>query len=330
MHSRQRRPLLSAPNIAVTISSSGTRPISWRTAPLAVIAAGGLLASGCGLLAGPSRAAIGAPPAVLNAENVSFPSTSGSEIHAWLSRGKLGAGAVLLLHGVASNRTSMRGRAIFLHRMGFTVLAPDFQAHGESPGKHVTYGARESLDAAAAMKYLNANVPGERVGVIGISMGGAAALLGNGPLPADAFVLESVYPTIRQAVSNRLDTWLGPLGGVARLFTSGLIELFKSETGVAEMELQPIARIGQIHASLLLITGSADPYTPLAEADSLFAHAQPPKQFWVVCGAGHEDLYAYQPIEYERRVGGFLVEQLRSSPASGSSVERREGRARDR
>jgi fermentation-respiration switch protein FrsA (DUF1100 family) len=295
-----------------------------------VIAAVGLLSSGCGLIAGPSRAAIGAPPAVLNAENVSFPSTSGSEIHAWFSRGRPGAGAVLLLHGVGSNRTSMGGRAIFLHHLGFTVLAPDFQAHGESPGKNVTYGARESLDAAAAMKYLNANVPGERVGVIGISMGGAAALLGDGPLAADAFVLESVYPTIRQAVNNRLDTWLGPLGGVARLFTSGMIQLFKSKTGVAETELQPIARIGQIRAPLLLITGSADPYTPLAEADSLFARARAPKLFWAVRGAGHQDLYAYQPIEYERRVGAFLVEHLRGSPAGGSTVERPEGRARDR
>jgi pimeloyl-ACP methyl ester carboxylesterase len=114
---------------------------------LVVIAAVGLFSLGYVLLAGPSRAAIEAPPAVLKAENVSFPSTSGSEIHAWLSRGKPGAGAVLLLHGVSANRTSMLGRAIFLHELGFTVLAPDFQANGESPGDHVTYGARESFDA---------------------------------------------------------------------------------------------------------------------------------------------------------------------------------------
>lgn len=278
--------------------------------PRWVIAAGALLSSGC-VLAGPSRAVIGVPPPVLNAENVAFPSASGSEIHAWLSRGKAGAGAVLLLHGVGSNRNSMRGRAIFLHDLGFTVLAPDFQAHGESPGDHVTYGARESLDAAAAVRYLHDNEPGERIGVIGVSMGGAAALLGAGPLAVDAFVLESVYPTIRQAVDDRLETWLGPLGGVARLFTPGLIALFKSKTGVAESELQPIARIGEIHAPLLLITGTADPYTPIAEADSLFAHAPAPKLLWALSGAGHEDLYANQATEYEKRVGGFLVEHLR-------------------
>src|SRR4029079_3179884 len=119
------------------------------------------------------------------------------------ARGRAGGGAVLLLHGVGANRGAMLNRAEFLHDAGFTVLAPDFQAHGESEGEHVTYGARESLDAAAAVAYLYAVAPSERVGVIGVSMGGAASLLGLGPVRANAFVLESVYPTIRQAVSNR-------------------------------------------------------------------------------------------------------------------------------
>jgi esterase/lipase len=104
----------------------------------------------------------------------------------------------------------MLGRAEFLHAMGFTVLAPDFQGNGESPGEHVTFGARESLDAAAALAFLDSAAHGERVGAIGVSMGGAASLLGPGPLPVSALVLESVYPTIRDAVRDRITAWTGP------------------------------------------------------------------------------------------------------------------------
>jgi pimeloyl-ACP methyl ester carboxylesterase len=225
------------------------------------------------MLAGASPASITPPPAQLGAETVVFSSGSGSHIHAWLSRGRVGAGAVLLLHGVGSNRMSMLARATFLHHAGFTVLAPDFQAHGESPGEHATFGALESLDAAAAMEYLRSAAPGERVGVIGVSMGGAATLLGPGPISANAFVLESVYPTIRQAVSDRLGTWFGPLSWFGRQLTSPVIDLVGSQVGVAESELQPIARIGTIGGPLLLISGTADPYTPLVEAESLYAHA---------------------------------------------------------
>lgn len=215
----------------------------------------------------------------------------------------------------------MLGRAQFLHNAGFTVLAPDFQAHGESPGEHVTFGARESLDAAAAMAYLRDAVPGERVGVIGVSMGGAATLLGPGPLSANAFVLESVYPTIREAVSDRLATWFGPFSGIGRWFTSAVIGVVGSEIGVSESELQPIDRIGRIGAPLLLLSGTDDHYTPLAEAESLYAHAPPKKSFWAVVGAGHEDLHDYGRAEYERRVGDFLARCLRTgtptSPSAG-------------
>jgi fermentation-respiration switch protein FrsA (DUF1100 family) len=161
-------------------------------------------------------------------------------------------------------------------------------------------------------------MPAERVGVIGISMGGAAALLGPGPLDANAFVLESVYPTIRQAVSDRLGTWLGPLGGVARLFTPAVLHFVGDEVGVRETELRPIDQIARLRAPLLFLAGTADPYTPLAEAESLYARAPAPKTYWPVQGAGHEDLYAYDKIEYERRVGGFLFRALR---ASGTAPE---------
>jgi fermentation-respiration switch protein FrsA (DUF1100 family) len=161
------------------------------------------------------------------------------------------------------------------------------------------------------MTFLRGAMPGERVGVIGISMGGAAALLGAGPLDANAFVLESVYPTIRQAVSDRLAIWLGPLGGFARVFTPAVIHVVGNEIGVTETELRPIDRIGGLRAPLLFLSGTADPYTPIAEAESLYARAPAPKDYWPVKGAGHEDLFAFDSVQYERRVGGFLSRELR-------------------
>lgn len=279
------------------------------------------LSPGC-MLANPSRATVGPAPADLGARTVSYASASGSTIRAWYVPGDPGNGAVLLLHGVNSNRTSMLARARFLHDDGFTILAPDFEAEGESTGDHITFGARESLDAAASMRFLRRAMPNEKIGVIGVSMGGAAALLGPGPLDANAFVLESVYPTIQQAVSDRLGTWFGPLGGIARLFTSSVIHVVGNEVGVTAADLQPIDRIARIRAPLLLLAGTADPYTPIIEADSLYARAPQPKSYWPVLGAGHEDLYAYAPAEYQRRVGGFLMRTLRTGEAVASGRQR--------
>ena len=273
-----------------------------------------MLSTGC-MLASPSQAVVGPGPTALGAETVTFPSASGSTIHAWFVRGRSGAGAILLLHGAGANRTAMLSRALFFKRQGYTVLAPDFQANGESPGHHVTFGLLESFDARAAANFLRRVAPGDRIGVIGVSMGGAATLLGRAPLRADALVLESVYPTIRQATSDRLATWFGPLAGLGRLLTPALIDVVGSDIGVTADELRPIARIGDVHEPVMILSGTEDPYTPLAEADSLYAHAPEPKTFWAVPGATHEDLHAYAPAEYERRVGRFFARYLRGSKA---------------
>lgn len=277
-------------------------------AATAVSIVGVSVLASCGL-ARPDQSRIGVAPVALGADTVSFPSASGSTIHAWFARGQTGAGAVLLLHGVGDDRRAMIERARFLRIAGYSVLIPDFQGHGESAGAHITFGALESLDAAAALDYLHVHAPGERAGVIGVSMGGAAALVGpSGPLPVDALVLESVYPTIRDAVRDRLRAWLGPVGPA---LTTPLLSFVGREIGVSAEELRPLDRIGSVASPVLIAAGTEDRYTPIAETRALYASAPSPKELWVVAGAGHVDLHAFAPAEYERRIGSFLSRNLR-------------------
>ena len=262
------------------------------------------------VLARPARANVYLPPDVGGVSEVAFPSQSGSTLRAWYAPGRAGFGAVVLLHGVGSNRTSMLSRLRFLHARGYAVLAPDFQAHGESPGEHVTFGARESLDALASVQFLRNSAPNERLGLIGVSMGGAAALVGPKPLDVDAMVLESVYPTLRDAVSDRLKVWLGPAGLLGPAIAPILIGVVGPEIGVDADHLRPIERIASVREPVLMLAGSDDQYTPIEESLALFARIKSPKRFWEVYGAGHVDLHDFAPADYERVVGAFLAEQL--------------------
>ena len=118
----------------------------------------------------------------LPVETVSIDSASGARLAGWFLRGEPGRGAVLLLHGITDNRMKMVERMRFLNREGFATLAIDFQAHGMSEGRFITVGARESFDARAAAQWLRARLPKEKIGVIAISLGGAAALIGDEPM----------------------------------------------------------------------------------------------------------------------------------------------------
>jgi len=261
-------------------------------------------------LSAPAGAVVGNLPSDLHGTAVEFASESGATLHGWLIPGKTGGGAIVLMHGVRANRLSMTDRARFLARAGYTVLLFDFQAHGESTGTHITFGYLESMDAKSAVRYLRAKAPGERVGVIGVSMGGAATLLSWPPLDVDAMVLEMVYPTINQAIGNRLAMRLGKAG---KLMVPLLTWQLKPRLGVSASELRPIDKVGQIDAAKLFIAGSEDKYTPLYESRQLFASARDPKELWIVNGAGHQDLYRLEPQEYERRILEFFSRYLASS-----------------
>lgn len=279
------------------------RVLTFAAFALAILAAATVYWLG-GRLAEPQLRPVGAPPVELGCSDVSFPSASGSTISGWFCPGVERRGSVLLLPGVRATRLSMVERGRFLHHAGYSVLLIDFQATGESPGDHITFGWLESRDARAAVNFLRTARPGEPVAVIGTSLGGAASVLADPPLPIDALVLEAVYPTIEQATGNRLAIRFGPAG---RLAAPLLLFQLPFRLGVGLDSLRPADRIGSLQVPLFVISGSEDRHTSREDTLFLYRRARPPKTLWLVPGAAHVDLHRFAGAEYERRVLAFLA-----------------------
>lgn len=246
-------------------------------------------------------------PADFPARVVSIPG-SGHVIAGWWLEKRKGAPVVLLLPAIRADRSSMLSRAKLLSRYGFSVLLVDLQAHGETPGSAITLGWLESADVQAAHAWLRRAAPSSRIGVIGCSLGGAAVLLGSQPSGFDAVVLEAVYPRVSRAVENRIRIRLGPLTPV---LTPLLLVQLKPRLHVSARELEPIRSIGRLGSPVLIVAGSRDEHTTLAESEELFQAAVQPKRLWVVNGARHQDFLSFDQAGYESGVVGFLVEYLR-------------------
>ena len=85
--------------------------------------------------------------------------------------------AVLLLHGIGENRTSMDVIAEqFFAPQGYVVLTVDARGHGNSGGQSTFVGARETSDYAAALSWLRLRpgVSDTRIGAMGFSLGGGS------------------------------------------------------------------------------------------------------------------------------------------------------------
>jgi dipeptidyl aminopeptidase/acylaminoacyl peptidase len=245
-------------------------------------------------------------PAGFSAEVVSIPGPGHVVAGWWIDSGP-GSPIVLLLHGVRADRSSMVPRAKLLEGHGFSVLLIDLQAHGETPGAAITFGHRESEDVVAARDWIRRRAPGRRIGVVGCSLGGASVLLGVQPSGFDAVVLEEVYARISQAVENRVRIRLGPLSPI---ITPLLLMQFQPRLHIEPSELEPIRFIARLGAPVLVVAGSEDAHTTLAESLELFQAAAEPKAMWVVEGARHQDFLAYDPRGYDAHVVEFLMETL--------------------
>ncbi len=260
------------------------------------------------LLTGPAPSAVETLSADFPVESVQIPALHDATVHGWLSYGKPGGGVVLLVHSMRSNRLEMLGRARLLSNLGYGVLFIDLHAHGETAGERITFGLREADSVAASVKFLRNTFPRERVGAIGASLGAAAIVLAKERLNLDAVILESLHPTLEEAVENRLKLHLGEYGSM--LLPVVLAQLsFYLDTSMNE--LSPINRIGDLNAPVLFISGTRDAHTTRHETERLYAAAKSPKELWIVPGAGHFNMHDYAGKEYERRITAFLSSYLR-------------------
>ena len=247
-------------------------------------------------------------PKDLAVEPVTFPSKSGATISAWLVQGATNRGVVILQHGIRADKSTLVERAKFLSRAGYAVLLFDFQAHGESPGQVITLGFLESRDSQAAVEFVKNKFPGKPVGVIGVSLGAAAAALANPPLDVQAMVLEMMFPTVEEATKDRIEMRLGSLG---RCLSPLLTTQIPFRAGCRVEDLSPIKSVAKITVPKLFLAGTADRETKFAEAQAIFTNAAEPKVFMAFEDARHQDLNHFAPEQYQKLVLDFLATYLK-------------------
>ncbi len=197
--------------------------------------------------------------------------------------------AAILCHGMGSSKESekfiMLGRD--LSARGVLALRFDFACSGESEGKfeEVTYSG-EAEDIAAAYDVV-AKSGVEKIGVVGSSMGGTAALLfaaGGSPLAALATIAAPVHPekfAERFLTEQQRREWraVGFIVHQGLRLNSTLLE------DVERIDVTAVAR--KISTPALVLHGDRDATVPVEEGRELYAGLAGPKRLVILRGADH-------------------------------------------
>lgn len=243
-------------------------------------------------------------------EDVSFLTEDGLTLRGWWVPAPGGRANVVFCHGQTSSRGQVRPLLPGLHAAGLNVLAFDFRAHGSSEGSLSYIGGQEWQDVQAAVRWCRTlGAPGLPVGVLGFSMGGAAALMAAADCPEIGAVWsDSAFARLDRAIRQHCRSVLGPVGG---LIERPVLRWGERMLRQRSADVSPVARIGGITPRpVYLVHGSRDRLVLPEDARLLYAAAGDPKALWLIPGAGHLGRDTTPAGEYCRRLVGFFIRSL--------------------
>lgn len=221
--------------------------------------------------------------------------------------------AVLFLHGWRSHKEHMLKEYLSWLARHYTVLAFDHPNHGKSPAGTTTLGDLERDDALAALRVLRQRGY-QRLGVVGVSMGGATAIgLAARDQDLRAIVSEGAFATPAEASLGYFVSKGFVFPEFLALTTAGMLSARTGRDLFAASAERQIAQVAP--RPVLLIHGTRDSVIRPANAHRLHALAKGPRELWMVPGAEHvsdpvRGPHALKPAEYEARVTGFLNRTL--------------------
>ena len=248
------------------------------------------------------------PPPDLGAahENVSFTTSDGLRLEGWYVPSKNGA-TVIAFPG----RAGAQKQAKMLVSHGYGVLLFDRRGEGESDGDPNVFGWDGARDVHAAVAYLRKrpDVDPERIGAIGLSVGGE--MLIQAAAESDALAAIVSEGGSGRAFRDDLvisDGGAGKLGVLASPIPVLNVAVATFTDGLPPPSLESLVRRIDSTAVFFAYSGQQDDERT---ANRLFyAAAEEPKEIWEVPEGGHIGGITAQPAEYEQRVLGFFDREL--------------------
>jgi uncharacterized protein len=246
-------------------------------------------------------------------EDVRFRSRADQlQIAGWFIPHRGAERVMILVHGRdASKQNAISGKfprlAAELHAAGLAILMIDLRGHGESEGKRYTFGVHERRDVLGAVDFLveRGFAPG-KIGVLGISLGGAAVIGATVEEAAiGVVVVDSIFADIKMLVQSK---WKVE-SGLPLFFLPGVFMMWQLLFGFDLRKVKPVEELAKIPPRPILVLHSqVDEKVDVAHAH-VIKDAVPEVERLIFEGCNHAELFRDRPEDYLAVVIPFLQER---------------------
>lgn len=247
----------------------------------------------------------------LEAREVGFEGTDGTNLEAWWVDGGDPERAVVLVHGWGGDRSDehVLQTAEIYADAGYSALMLDLRGHGGSEAVRRTLGDRETQDVRAALSWLEERgfESGETV-LHGFSMGAATVVESAPGTDVAAVVEEAGYADLPLLLEDEIPA----RSGLPGFFTPGVFlasDLFLGLDAGEVIPREAAATLSERDVPLFIIHSTTDEVVPYEHA-RLFRQAYPEAELWRLEGYDHVEAYTHP--RYEERLTEFLSESASS------------------
>ena len=254
-------------------------------------------------------------------EDVTFTTEDGITLSGWFIPPRNGR-TIIGCHGILDNREQLLEPAVILARQGYGFLLYDARAHGNSGGRHSTYGHDEIKDVFAAVAYLEARpeVDAQRLGIIGNSLGGITAIRAAARLPQlRVIIAESTLADFASDIGKAFTRFTH-----LPAFPFAPLTIFWGEriTHIDLNAIRPVRDIAVLSPRpIFLISDLLDEIVDEPfDGELLYANAGEPKELWQLPACHHVQCFASQPDAYISRISDFLEKSFALNHAQAERV----------
>ena len=229
--------------------------------------------------------------------------------------GTLDAQALIVVHGLDSSRVrepeSYMPLIQSLRDAGFSVLLFDLRAHGRSDGDIMSAGYFERFDVLGAFDYVQEEygVEPERIGVLGFSMGGVAALMAAADEPQlRALAIDSAFANINDLFAAEVSGRTPLPAWSVNVLQPAMEVIARLRYGIKLSSIKAEETIKDIDFPVLLIHSEDDSRIGVEHSERIAAaatHSETTLRRFPT--GGHSSAFEEYPEEYLEAVTTYLT-----------------------
>lgn len=196
---------------------------------------------------------------------------------------------------------------------GFNVLMPDNRGCGESEGKWMTFGAKESDDTLLWTKKLCEMYPEGKILVDGGSLGGATVcMLASKDLPQNVkfIVSDCAYKTVEEQFRYVVKKMAHISPDLLKPLFAGVEHWMKKYIGFGFDDIKPVESVKNAKVPMIIVHGKDDRYIPVSFGEDIYAACTTEKKLVIIDDAGHVGSFPTDQEKYMAAVKEFAEKYM--------------------